>query len=89
MREIRSFGVFGVANVGALRASLMRFVRSQRIDCMDQRRGPKPACPDKVRHLDDYGAACALNYGSTTGYQAGVSYVDHVLCGSYDIYVRH
>jgi len=32
---------------------------------MDQRRGPKPACPDKVRHLDD------------------------LLCGSYNIDVRH
>jgi len=55
---IRSFGVFGVANVGALRfvcvdltdrnASLRRMLRASLVEVLlilDQRRGPKPAVP--------------------------------------------
>jgi len=35
---------------------------------MDQRRGPKPACPDKVRHLDEmwHGMRSNRSHGTST-----------------------
>ena len=36
---------------------------------VDQRRGPKPACPNALRRV----LITVIKHGSTTGYQAGVS----------------
>ena len=66
MRGVASSCVTGEvrADLNGSNASLRRMLRASLVEVlltMDQRRGPKPARPDEVRHLDDCGAACALN----------------------------